>query len=138
MLRVIRGAGRPWEIGSQAQALIESMAEYHGMVGRFPSSEEVASALNIERDPEWMARASTKDRLFDDAKQTVIHGALQIAASRLLGQNTQEAAGRQEFFSGFTDLERIREENRKSAQAGPKTNRGRANGAARKGSRGDR
>lgn len=138
MLRVIRGAGKPWEIGGQAQAVIESMIEYREVVGHFPSSEEVASALDIERDPEWMARASAETRHFDDAQQTVIHGALQIAASRLLGQNTQEAAGRHELFGGVAELEEIREQNRKAAHVGPKTNRGRVNGAARKGSRGDR
>jgi hypothetical protein len=30
LLRATRGAGRAWEIGRQAQALIESLIEYRG------------------------------------------------------------------------------------------------------------
>jgi hypothetical protein len=42
------------------------------------------------------------------AQQRIIRGALQITASRLLGQSTQERNGQNELHDGIGDLERAR------------------------------
>jgi hypothetical protein len=95
LMRVTRGAGKSWYIGRQAQALIDSMVEYQKVVGHYPSSEELGAALDIDLDYQEMSNYSEHNREWSYAQQTLIHGALQMAASKLLEQRTQEAAGRQ-------------------------------------------
>ncbi len=69
--------------------------------------------LSIERDPELV------DRMTDDhleryyAEQSIIRGSLQQAASRLIGQGTQESAGRGEMYDGLREIGAIRERERK-------------------------
>ena len=61
LLRVTRGAGKPYEIVRQAQALIEAMIDYRDAAGYFPSSDELADALSAERDPEFLERLSDEN-----------------------------------------------------------------------------
>jgi hypothetical protein len=44
------------------------------------------------------------------AEHTIYRGALQTLASELIGQNTQQRSGENEFHQGLRQLERIREE----------------------------
>ncbi len=44
------------------------------------------------------------------AQDTVIGGALQIAASRLLGQQTQQSMGENEMYQGIENLSQARKE----------------------------
>jgi hypothetical protein len=49
---------------------------------------------------------------FEDGKEQVRQGAMQLIASRLLGQSPQESRGRREMFDGISVLEEIRSKNR--------------------------
>jgi hypothetical protein len=117
IMRVTRGAGKPWEIGRQTGALINSMVEYREAVGHYPSSEEISNALSLDLDPEVRARMSQENMMEIYARQRIVHGSLQIAASHLLGQRAQEAAGRHEMHEGMRDWDRAIEELNKRWQA---------------------
>ena len=106
LIRVTRGAGRPWEIGRQAQALVEACAEYRDAVGPLPS-RELSNALTAEKDREFVEGMSGDHFARYHAEQSIILGALQIVASRLVGQNTQEVAGDHQMFMGLNQLEKI-------------------------------
>lgn len=105
IMRVARGAGRPEELGLNAQAVVETMVAYHEAVGHYPPSEELAVSLPIENSAEIMERVGSEGRTRLRAEQDMIRGALQVAASRLLGQGTQESMGRTEMMRGFHALE---------------------------------
>jgi hypothetical protein len=115
LIRVSRGAG-PHEIGLQAEALIEALVAYRDAAGNFPWSEDLANILTVEPDPEIMERMNDDHLDQVDAEQAIIRGSLQIAASRLLGQELQESAGHRELYGGLRELEGIRAERRKSAK----------------------
>jgi hypothetical protein len=109
LLRVTRGAGRPGAIVMLAGEFIEACVEYRSLAGTYPPSEILSQMLEWQRDFEYIQR-------FDDFNQTHIlademmaRGALQIVASRLLGQNTQESAGHHELYNGMRDWEEIRD-----------------------------
>jgi hypothetical protein len=51
------------------------------------------------------------------AQETMVSGALRMAAGRLLGQATQARHGEKELMSGFYDLEEWRAENRRKYAA---------------------
>jgi hypothetical protein len=50
LMRVARGAGKPYEVGRQTQALIDAMIKYRDATGHFPSSYELTNAVTAERD----------------------------------------------------------------------------------------
>jgi len=64
LLRVIRGAGKPHEIGLQAQALVETYVKYREVVGHFPPPEEFSQLLSVDRDREMLARCSEESYEF--------------------------------------------------------------------------
>jgi hypothetical protein len=73
------------------------------------ASEEVSSH-DLETTRQWRA----EDRYRDDVEGLIIRGVLQVVASRLVGQKTQEAGGRSEMAYGLRELEKLRTEARKA------------------------
>ena len=121
LLRVTRGSGRPHYIGRHARALVDALIEYRDIVGHFPSPEELANALAIEPSPERIEQMS--DEEFDQfrAKHSIVRGALQIVASRLLDQKTHITVGENEMYRGLYELEVIRAGRRKGSAATART-----------------
>lgn len=111
IIRVVRGAGKSYELGKQCVAVIEAFERYHDKVGHWPGSWEVEQILSIRRDDPNVTYDEAWER--EDARETIVSGALQVVASRLVGQNMQERRGRSEMMDGVNALERIREEARK-------------------------
>jgi hypothetical protein len=57
------------------------------------------------------------------AEHTMYRGALQIIASGLIGQNTQQRAGDSEFHEGLRCMERVRDERLKKFREEQRTSR---------------
>jgi len=98
LIRVTRGAGKPYEIARQTRALLQAFIDYQESIGHFPPADELSGLLSIDRDLLDMEKMNEEhlDRYF--AEQSIIDGSLQIAASWLLGQKTQEVAGSSEMY----------------------------------------
>jgi hypothetical protein len=110
LLRVIRGAGKPYEIGQQAAALVEALVKYRDVTGAWP--DDLSEVLSIERDMDNL-EGHQLDRA--DAEQRVISGALQVAASRLIGQTAHASVGSCEMYEGINAIADMREEGRAKA-----------------------
>jgi hypothetical protein len=127
MLRIIRGAGKPYELLMQMKKTIDSAIKFQEIHGYWPNDvmanelrlqDETddclergrSGALALEHIYRW-----TKDGTFEQmsAEHTLYRGVLQIIASRMIGQNTQERAGDSEFHQGLRELEEIREKRRR-------------------------
>jgi hypothetical protein len=128
LIRVARGAGRPYEIEEQAAGLLEACEAYRESVGHGVSSDDIAGMLRVRHyldpDREWTGEQHT----WNMGEERMVAGALQIAASRLLGQGAQEARGHSEMFDGLQIIERQREENQRhgaATTATPRAGRGR-------------
>lgn len=111
VIRVVRGAGKSHEIPRQCVAVIEAFQRYREKVGHWPASWEIDQALSIRQKDENASYDDAWEREY--ARETIVRGALQVAASRLVGQNTQEQRGGSELMDGVNSIERIREEARK-------------------------
>lgn len=99
LLRVARGAGRYEAIYNQALQFVIACKEYHEQVGYYPD-KELPAILNTAPDfdaPE-----------LKHAEHKIVRGALQMTASRLLGQWTQERNGENEFRAGIIALDQAR------------------------------
>ncbi len=117
LLRVVRGAGKPYEIGRQAQALVDEFGKYYAVAGRFPPSEELSRFLDVSRDEEILAQCSEESRERAYAEERIFRGVLQVVASRLVDQRTQESAGRDEMSQGIRDLKEARERLRRAYES---------------------
>jgi hypothetical protein len=117
VLRVVRGAGRSYDVGRQAQDLIEALDAYRDAVGKFPASKALDAALDIETPDEQLDQMGDDQEMVVTAQQAIIRGALQIAASRLLGQPTQEAVRYSEMLDGAREMEKLREVRRQRSAA---------------------
>jgi hypothetical protein len=117
ILRVVRGAGKSWEIPGQAQEFADALAAYKAAVGHLPPSEDLDRMLSISRDASRLERMEDEVRDKVEAQETIIGGALRIVAARLLDQHLQVAAGEKEFHDGLRYLEEAGETLRKKRQA---------------------
>jgi hypothetical protein len=139
MLRIVRGAGKSYEILHQMQTVIEAAVKFQKAHGHWPSSDSIQRELalhddyeqQLERQQEGKLSQETIDRWREDgmfdrmyAKHVMCKGALQIAASGLIGQDTQQRAGESELQQGIRLLEDAREKQarqlRAAARAKPK------------------
>lgn len=124
IIRVVRGAGKPHEVIAQCDEVVKTAIEVREKSGRLPSPESVANTLLLEHeriveyDSFWAGR--------QHAVRRMVKGSLQIAASRLLNQQTQILRGESEMEDGFRDLERLHEELRKQREAEARAARARA------------
>lgn len=121
IIRVVRGAGRPDDIIGQCNEVLKEAVEYHEKVGRYVSLDSVAAALRLERE-----RISDYDSFVGQrqlAMRQMINGSLQVTASRLLGQPTQQRRGESEMFEAYRELERLYQELRKKREAETKAAR---------------
>lgn len=112
LMRVIRGAGKPYDIGKQAAAVVSAFVDYREVVGAYPTSYEITHALRLDTDKN--DDAPVQEDRWGWAEEDIVRGCLQMAASDLLGQATQRSAGRHEMMKGLMEIEAIRQENRRA------------------------
>lgn len=109
LIRVVRGAGRAYELPSQMVAVLEAIEAYREVVGHYPSDYELSQPINVRYPENWRLRDG-----YDGALSTMVQGALQMAASELVRQDTQMTAGESEMLKGVQRLERYRESQRQN------------------------
>ena len=121
IIRVVRGAGKSYEIGEQCADVLKAFKAYRESVGHWPTSFEIDEALSVftggpddTYDEFWSWRC---------AQEEIMRGGLQVAASRLVGQRTQENRGQTEMMDGVRALDRIREDRRARAAEEEKARR---------------
>jgi len=115
LLRVVRGAGRPHDIADQSLALTDSLVAYREATGVLPFGDDLAAVIQPGEPDLRLWGGDEQARHY--AHQLVIKGSLQVTASRLLHQPTQEAAGRREMHDGMVEIEAMRAATREQAKA---------------------
>lgn len=130
VLRLVRGGGKAYEIPENIDNLYHAMARYREVHHAYPSQYEWNRALHAnkawsELRPRWdpdninFKDMDEGDRLaFDQmiAISGIRDGMLQMAASMLIHQVPQQAAGEREFYQSFHELVDLRERSRKHYQ----------------------
>ena len=106
LIRITRGAGRAHLIPDQIAEVIHELVAYHDAAGTL-QPEAIIEMLQFGQDPPFDGVSEEGlDRLA--AEELIVRGALQIAASRLVGQSTQRANGSNEMYDGVREVERLR------------------------------
>jgi hypothetical protein len=109
LLRVVRGAGNPHQIGPDATACTDAMITYRNAYGLWPASDVLAEIVHFKGElAQYRTDRSQRDVASQEAdtrrmaaKHEICRGVLQIIASDLLGQIPQRAAGESEFRQGI-------------------------------------
>ena len=55
LLRVVRGAGKPYEIVRETDALVNALVAYRDAVSHWPTSDEFSAMLSVSERGEWRA-----------------------------------------------------------------------------------
>ncbi|KRQ92375.1 hypothetical protein [Bradyrhizobium valentinum] len=131
VLRVVRGAGKPYELLVQMQEVVDKAIKYREAHGYYPSSDLILTKLALhdeykqqrKRDDRGEINEESRHFLREEGEFTRLHalhvihcGALQIAASGLIGQDTQQRAGESELHRGLTMWQQWLEEQRRKRQ----------------------
>lgn len=117
LMRVTRGAGKPYDIGRQAEEFLEALLVYQKEVGHFPSSYDIGATLSAQHPPEVLARLTDEHTDEVNAELSIIKGALQVAASRMLRQGPQESAGYHQMNAGIRERRRLWDEQTRKREA---------------------
>jgi hypothetical protein len=127
VLRIIRGAGKPYWLIEQFGDVIRAASDFKEAAGHWPPSDMLARMLKLDDEvseiyhrsksgqisqesiDRWK-QDSTFERLY--AERVIQRGVLQIIASKLLGQTVQASAGDSEMHQGIRDMIEAQEEHR--------------------------
>lgn len=106
LLRVARGAGKPEKLIQQIAHLAWTITE----AGEVSNAWEIWSEMEQALQSILLDKPTYRD--LDHARNAIVSGALQVAASRLVGQYPIECQGQREMDQGMQAIEVIREANR--------------------------
>jgi hypothetical protein len=113
LIRLVRGAGRAEALPAQIAECLAALDRYQKATGAFPKARVYRNFLSLDIrqfDPKaWMkagedraarmlAMSGYPERM--EGERLIHRGALQVVASRLLYQNTQEIIGDHEMYEG--------------------------------------
>jgi hypothetical protein len=115
LMRVSRGAGKPYAIAEQCVDVVTSFRAYHEAFGSWPADHDVAAILDSSSPQSRDFSLPHDERQF--TIDLMVSGALRLAAARLLSQKLQESHGEKELLEGVRAYEREREERRQKWQA---------------------
>ena len=109
-LRVMRGAGKPFDLLRDLDALIKATRELDPMTlydATLIFQDTLQSAFKQDIDLEGVPAA----------RQTIARGALQMLASELVGQSTQKRRGESEIHDGIREMQDAWAEGRKRRES---------------------
>ena len=115
IIRVARGAGKPHEIILQCNEVVKTAIDFRDKTGDMPANYSVSNTLRLREEELTEYESFNSQRRL--AMEQMMSGALQVAASRMLGQRLQVDQGEKEMQSAYRDLENLYEERRKQREA---------------------
>ena len=110
IMRSARGSGKSYRIAENCIDVLNAVSEYRDTTGYLPSDAEIKNILSIEIDRDNLTDSNL---ILAYGIEEAVCGALQFAASQLLGQRLQQNAGRTQMLGGFDLIAQAREESRK-------------------------
>jgi len=120
LIRVVRGAGRPFQLGDQCADFLNAAQVYRAAHGVWPT-EEMHDWLSVrgKADERNLVENAYAEKM--SGVDDIIAGSLQVAASRMLDQRAQAAAAEREMALGIDARERALDAMRRAIQLEAKT-----------------
>ena len=108
LISVSRGAGKPWALCSEVDAVARDLETYRRVIGGYPSPEELSTMVRLGDAPRKPTPRSTDEMDWALSLSAAVRGGLRIAAARLLDLPTEEVAGETELYHGINGMEALR------------------------------
>jgi hypothetical protein len=117
LLRVIRGAGKAYDLARDMSSCLKAFQVYYDTHNVWPDSYRLEKALDFDPDEYSRLKPDMDEAAMDQwqiktADNEVCRAALQIVASKLIGQRTQEHQGHSDLYSAIRSLDESREKRR--------------------------
>jgi hypothetical protein len=116
LMRIARSSqgGRPGRVASDIADLVRAFNAHVEVTGHHPHAHDISEALSLRRRY-YQPDCSISDEIKNwnpvhAAEDEIMCGALQMAASRILDQSTQERRGEYEVYEGIARLKEARKE----------------------------
>ena len=119
LMRIVRGAGKGYDVGSEAIRLIDAMKAFQSAYGHWPEDFRFPEALAIEDTDRFYEAGQGRH----DAIEQIIKGSLRLAAARLLDQKLQISAGEREIEEGLRAYDSWMQERRRAWAAEERASR---------------
>lgn len=106
LMRITRGAGKPYDLERHAAAFLDAAEAYRAIVGHSLAADNVQNALRVRKEV-----STENDPVMFEAETAIeeaVSGCLQIAASRLVFDGLREKQGEREAISGMDTWSRRR------------------------------
>ncbi len=126
LMRCARGAGKPWDIEQHIGALSEAFTDYREATGHGVPTRIAHAHLDIQRGTMSVRSddlASTgydgHAQMLEEAEEVMLRGALQVVASRMVGQPLQEGRGKDQMLAGVRMRDEAIAERKRPRKSGP-------------------
>src|SRR5262245_54650182 len=63
LMRIVRGAGKPYDVGEQLVAALSAFKDYREAVGEWPSQYEISEALSIPNALDGLRQGKAEGRI---------------------------------------------------------------------------
>ena len=103
--RIARGGGKLYEVEAQVMKLAALLAEHRKITSHGVSPHIFDEALSF--DPE-VSKEDKEVAEIQRVRSQIVRGALQLAASEILDQNTSKHMGEEELYEGQVRWEELR------------------------------
>ena len=117
LLRITRGAGKASEIGRQAQAVMNVIDAHKEMLGYFPFAADVSKYLDVWTSFNDRADLGQDEYYRREEEDQLLRAALQLVASRMLGQPMQEGTAQRDLYTSIDRINERANERRKKVEA---------------------
>jgi hypothetical protein len=108
LISIVRGVGKPLELGRNVDAFTAALGAFEGATGAQPQAFELADMLRVDLDPKGPAPVTADDLAELYAQHAIIHASLQLAAARLTAQEAGAAKAYAELHAALSGLEEMK------------------------------
>jgi hypothetical protein len=108
LIDIVRGAGKPLELGRDVDAFTAALEGFERVVGEHPKAWEYADMLRVALEP--VVHPTSEEEMAEHyAQHAVLQGSLLLAATRLLGQEAEAAAAYAGLHKALSGLEETKQ-----------------------------
>jgi hypothetical protein len=103
LLRIVRGAGKPYELDNLAVDYVLAHRAYYEAAGQWLGDSNMHIALDVCRDG-YVPGDDSMSLVLTEAfcsKEDAIQASLQVAASRILGDSVRESRGKSDLMKAM-------------------------------------
>jgi len=105
LIGIVRGGGKPLELSRDVDAFTTALGAFEGTTGDHPKAFEFADMLRVELEPKHSAPTSEEDMAELYAQRAIVQASLQLAAARLLEQESGAVDAYADLHKALVGLE---------------------------------